>query len=141
MQLDAEASFVSQDDVLAFISEAVADATEAGHAASDPASSPRMTWLEAHERFGTDKPDVRFGMELVELTPVFAATEFKAFQPGRRGPRGFAVKGIRRARRRGLPPATARRADRAGQAVGCQGPGVDEGRRGAARSTHRSPSS
>ncbi|MHB8466378.1 MAG: amino acid--tRNA ligase-related protein, partial [Acidimicrobiales bacterium] len=40
---------------------------------------PRMTWLEAHERFGSDKPDVRFGMELLELTPIFASTEFKAF--------------------------------------------------------------
>ena len=44
-----------------------------------PEEIPRMTWLEAAERFGTDKPDLRFGLELVELTDVFASTEFKAF--------------------------------------------------------------
>jgi aspartyl-tRNA synthetase len=79
MQLDAEMSFASQDDVLAVISAAVADATEAA-TGTRPAEVPRMTHAEAAERFGTDKPDVRFGMELVELTPVFADTEFNAFK-------------------------------------------------------------
>src|SRR4030095_15780438 len=40
---------------------------------------PRMTWHDAMDRFGVDKPDLRFGMELVELTDIFAATGFKAF--------------------------------------------------------------
>src|SRR4051812_9346608 len=79
MQLDAEASFVDQADVLAFISEAVADATEAV-TGDRPSDIPHMTWLDAMERFGSDKPDVRFGMELVELTDVFSGTGFKAFQ-------------------------------------------------------------
>ena len=39
-----------------------------------------MTWQEAQERFGSDKPDMRFGMELVELTPLFAETGFNAFR-------------------------------------------------------------
>lgn len=79
MQLDAEASFVSQDEVLAFISVAVAAAVRevTGEELGDV---PRMTWHEARERFGSDKPDTRFGMELIELTPVFAATEFNAFK-------------------------------------------------------------
>jgi aspartyl-tRNA synthetase len=38
-----------------------------------------MTWAEAIDRYGTDKPDLRFGMELIDLSPVFAATEVKAF--------------------------------------------------------------
>jgi aspartyl-tRNA synthetase len=79
MQLDAEASFVSQEEVLAFISVAVAAAVRevTGEELGD---IPRMTWHEARERFGSDKPDTRFGMELIELTPVFAATEFNAFK-------------------------------------------------------------
>jgi aspartyl-tRNA synthetase len=78
-QLDAEASFVDQEDVIAFITEAVMAATEAV-TGERPASLPTMTWEEAAERYGSDKPDVRFGMELVELTPVFTGTEAKAFQ-------------------------------------------------------------
>jgi len=78
MQLDAEASFVTQDEVLAFISEAVLDAAEAV-VGERPEPIPHITWREAMDRYGTDKPDLRFGMELVELTEVFASTEFKAF--------------------------------------------------------------
>ena len=87
MQLDAEASFVSQDDVLAFISYAISSATEAV-TGERPGEIPRMSWHEAMERFGSDKPDIRFGMELVELTGVFADTGFRAFQAP-------CVKGIR----------------------------------------------
>jgi aspartyl-tRNA synthetase len=78
MQLDAEMSFVSQDDVLAAISEAVLAAAEAVTGERPPAID-RITWHEAMDRYGVDKPDLRFGMELVELTDVFAATGFKAF--------------------------------------------------------------
>ena len=79
MQLDAEASFVGQAEVLAFISDAVSEATEAV-TGTRPGEIPTMTWHEARDRFGSDKPDVRFGMELVELTAVFATTEFNAFK-------------------------------------------------------------
>jgi aspartyl-tRNA synthetase len=86
-QLDVEASFVGQDDVLAFVSHAVR-AASAAVAGVEVGDIPTMTWHDAMERYGADKPDVRFGMELVELTDVFAATEFKAFA-------GQCVKGIR----------------------------------------------
>ena len=79
MQLDAEASFVTQDEVLAFISEAVLDAAEAV-LGERPGEIPQITWHEAMDRYGVDKPDLRFGMELVELT---------------RGVRGHRVQGVR----------------------------------------------
>ena len=78
MQLDAEMSFVEQDDVLAAISEAVLSAAEAV-TGERPAPIERITWREAMDRFGVDKPDLRFGMELHDLTAVFSTTEFKAF--------------------------------------------------------------
>jgi aspartyl-tRNA synthetase len=77
-QLDIEASFVSQEDILDFVSEAVLDAAEAV-TGERPGAVPRMTWAEAMDRYGTDKPDLRFGMELVDLTAVFADTGFRAF--------------------------------------------------------------
>ncbi|HEX9530865.1 MAG TPA: aspartate--tRNA ligase [Acidimicrobiales bacterium] len=83
MQLDAEAAFVDQEDVLSFISPAVLAATEAAtgtRVEGGPDGIPRLSWADAMARFGSDKPDVRFGMELVNLTPVFAATELRAFQ-------------------------------------------------------------
>ncbi len=79
MQLDAEASFVTQDDVFEFISRTVADVSEAV-TGERPAEIPEISWLDSMERFGNDKPDMRFGMELVELTPVFSDTEARVFQ-------------------------------------------------------------
>jgi len=78
MQLDAEMSFVSQEDVLENIGRVV---IAAAHAVTgeDPPEIQRMTWRDAMERFGVDKPDLRFGMELIELTSLFASTGFKAF--------------------------------------------------------------
>ncbi len=78
MQLDMECSFASQDDVMGFVSEAVLDAAEAA-TGERPPPIERVTWADARDRFGTDKPDLRFGMELVDLTDVFAQTEVRAF--------------------------------------------------------------
>ena len=77
-QLDVEASFVDQEDILGFVSEAVLDAAEVA-TGERPGPVPRMTWAEAMDRYGTDKPDIRFAMELVDLSEVFAATGFRAF--------------------------------------------------------------
>ncbi len=77
MQLDAEMSFASQDDVHTAIGAAVLAAAQA--VGQDPGDIVKITWHEAMNRFGIDKPDLRFGMELQELTDVFASTEFKAF--------------------------------------------------------------
>jgi aspartyl-tRNA synthetase len=77
-QLDVEASFVGQEDVLGFVSEAVLDAAEAA-TGRRPEAIPRLTWAEAMDRYGTDKPDLRFGMELVDLSATFAGTAVNAF--------------------------------------------------------------
>ena len=87
MQLDAEMSFASQDDVLSVITTTIR-AVVAAVTGEQIGEIPTMTWLEAAERFGSDKPDVRFGLELVELTEVFSSTEFNAFKAP-------CVKGIR----------------------------------------------
>jgi aspartyl-tRNA synthetase len=87
MQLDAEMSFADAGDVMAVIGAAVTSASEA--VTGEPAQPvPSMTWHEAQARYGTDKPDVRFGLELVDVGEVLEATDFRAFQ-------AEAVKGIR----------------------------------------------
>ena len=78
MQLDLEMSFATVDDVLSAAEVGVLDAAEAVTGVR-PEAVQRMTWHHAMENYGSDKPDLRFGVELVELTDVFAATEFKAF--------------------------------------------------------------
>ena len=87
MQLDMEMSFVDVDDVLAAAELTVLDAAEAVTGVR-PDPVERITWHDAMNRFGIDKPDLRFGMELVELTAVFANTGFKAFSSAE------AIKGI-----------------------------------------------
>jgi aspartyl-tRNA synthetase len=91
MQLDAEMSFVNQDDVLAAISAAVIAAAESVTGVK-PDPIQQITWREAMERFGVDKPDLRFGMELTELTAIFSITEFKAFA-GAESIKGIRVEG------------------------------------------------
>jgi aspartyl-tRNA synthetase len=78
-QLDIEASFVGEAEVLGFVSEAV---TEAAFSATGerPPGIVTMTWNQALDRFGTDKPDLRFEMELVDLNEAVAGTEFNAFK-------------------------------------------------------------
>ena len=87
MQLDIEASFVNGEDIRNIVSSVVSVATEA-ITGEKITTIPSITWQEAMERFGSDKPDIRFGLELVELTDIFKSTEFRAFQAP-------CVKGIR----------------------------------------------
>jgi len=86
-QLDAEMSFADQEDVLNAISGAV-DAVVESVTGGRLGEVPRITWHDAMDRYGSDKPDTRFGLELVELTGVFAATGFNAFKAS-------CVKGVR----------------------------------------------
>ena len=77
-QMDIEASFVTQEDIFSFVSEAVLDAAEMATGERPPAI-PRMTWSDALDLYGTDKPDLRFGMVLQDLSNAFRSTEVKAF--------------------------------------------------------------
>ena len=78
-QLDIEMSFVEQEDVLE-VGETLIRRIWKGVLDVDLGDIPRMTYAEAMRRFGTDKPDLRFGLELVDLTEYFASTPFRVFQ-------------------------------------------------------------
>jgi len=78
-QLDVEMSFVTQDDIIELSEELlVALWRLVGYEVSTPVR--RMTYAEAMARYGTDKPDLRFGLELVDCTEYFAGTPFRVFQ-------------------------------------------------------------
>jgi aspartyl-tRNA synthetase len=78
-QLDIEMSFVEQEDVLV-LAEEVLEAVWSLVGYALPRPLPRMTYAEAMARFGTDKPDLRMGLELVECTDYFKETPFRVFQ-------------------------------------------------------------
>jgi aspartyl-tRNA synthetase len=79
-QLDIEMSFVDQDDIIALAEDVVASLWREilGYKVSLPI--PRMTYADAMSRYGSDKPDLRFGCELADVTSFFAATPFRVFQ-------------------------------------------------------------
>jgi aspartyl-tRNA synthetase len=87
MQLDMEMTFADGEDVMTIVGEAALTAAQEATGVV-PAAVERITWHDAMERYGTDKPDLRFGLELVDVGEVLVATEFRAFQAP-------AVKGIR----------------------------------------------
>ncbi|TXI39419.1 MAG: aspartate--tRNA ligase, partial [Mycobacterium sp.] len=78
-QLDVEMSFVDSDDVIA-VAEEILAALWALVGYDLPRPIPRMTYAEAMRRFGSDKPDLRFGLDLVECTDYFKDTPFRVFQ-------------------------------------------------------------
>jgi aspartyl-tRNA synthetase len=78
-QLDMEMSFVDADDVIA-VSEEVLKALWALIGYDLPTPIPRISYDEAMRRFGSDKPDLRFGLELVDCTEYFSDTTFRVFQ-------------------------------------------------------------
>ena len=77
-QMDIEASFVTQDDVMRFVSRAVLDAAEMA-TGERPGEIGTMSWSEALDKYGTDKPDLRFEMTLCDLSTVFENSGVKAF--------------------------------------------------------------
>ncbi|MEV4901654.1 aspartate--tRNA ligase [Citricoccus sp. NPDC055426] len=78
-QLDIEASFVEQDDVIA-LGEKIVRAVWSLVGVDVPTPIRRMTYREAMQKYGSDKPDLRFGLELSDLTEYFAETPFRVFK-------------------------------------------------------------
>jgi aspartyl-tRNA synthetase len=91
-QIDVEASFITLEDVLGFGEGLVNSLWEAaGHRIETPL--PRMRYADAMERYGTDKPDLRYGLELFDATDVFRSAEFGITRAAIEG--GGRVRGIR----------------------------------------------
>ncbi|MFT3865311.1 MAG: aspartate--tRNA ligase [Solirubrobacterales bacterium] len=96
-QLDVEMSFVEADDVIAMNERLLAHVFAAVGGPRIAAPMERMAYAEAMERFGTDRPDLRFGLELVDLGSALAGTEFKVFKSVLEG--GGSIRGINAGRR------------------------------------------
>lgn len=91
-QLDMEVSFMERDELLALMEELIAYIFKVVLDRDIPIPFPRLTYQEAMERFGSDKPDLRFGLELVDISDLAARSEFKVFTSVLKA--GGQVKGI-----------------------------------------------
>ena len=78
-QLDVEMSFITEEDVFALIEPLMARIVRETQGVEVATPFPRMTYREMQDRFGSDKPDLRYGMELADLGGMFAGTGFRAF--------------------------------------------------------------
>ena len=91
-QIDLEMSFVTREDIFELTERLYAAIFKAAIGVDLPYPWPRLTYAEALARFGSDKPDMRFGLELVDVTPIVADSGFKVFASVARS--GGAVKGL-----------------------------------------------
>jgi aspartyl-tRNA synthetase len=78
-QIDVEASFVAPDDILRWIEGLVAALADVA-AVEAPLPFPRMTWAEAMDRYGSDRPDLRYGLEIHDWTAATADVDFRIFR-------------------------------------------------------------
>ncbi|NOX36184.1 MAG: aspartate--tRNA ligase [Calditrichaeota bacterium] len=78
-QIDIEMSFVDEDDVMGVVERYIQQLFKQLFDEDIPIPFPRIPYHEAMERFGSDKPDLRFGLELNEVTPLFSNTAFNVF--------------------------------------------------------------
>ncbi len=79
-QIDIEASFVEREDIITLVEGMLKHLFKQAIDVDVPTPFPRMTYAEAMDRYGSDKPDTRFGVELRDLGDVFAGTSFKVFR-------------------------------------------------------------
>jgi aspartyl-tRNA synthetase len=79
-QIDIEASFVEPDDIFSLVEGLLADLLRAGRGVEIATPFPRMTYAQAIDEFGSDKPDRRFAMRLADLAEIFRDSSFKMFR-------------------------------------------------------------
>jgi aspartyl-tRNA synthetase len=79
-QIDLEMSFVEQDDVMAMVEKMIVAVVKDVHGIEVPTPFPRLSYQVAMDRYGSDKPDLRFAMDIRDLGAVFAKSDFKAFR-------------------------------------------------------------
>ncbi|MDR2166535.1 MAG: aspartate--tRNA ligase [Clostridiales bacterium] len=79
-QIDIEQAFIDQDDVLALTEDLIIEIFKNAAGIDLPKPFPRMSHAEAMSRFGSDKPDTRFGLELVDISGIVAGSEFAVFE-------------------------------------------------------------
>ncbi len=87
-QLDVEMSFINEEDIMTLMEELIRRLFAEALDIELPAVFPRMTWDEAMQRFGTDKPDLRIPLELVDVADLMAGVEFKVFAGPATDPEG-----------------------------------------------------
>ncbi len=108
-QIDMEMSFVEEEDVFALVEDMLSHLYREVLGREIPTPFPRIPYPEAMLRFGTDKPDLRFGMEVKDITPVAGSSGFKVFKQAVAGGgvvRGLNVKGCAHFSRRELDELT-----------------------------------
>jgi aspartyl-tRNA synthetase len=79
-QIDIEASFIVPEDIYALVEGMLAAVFRASRGLEVPTPFPRLTWHEAMDQFGSDKPDRRFAIPLIDLADTFGASSFKMFR-------------------------------------------------------------
>lgn len=79
-QIDVEMSFVEEDDVIEISSALIKELFEQVRGVQVPWPIPRMSYKEAYETYGNDKPDLRFGMKIITLNDIFAQSQFNVFR-------------------------------------------------------------
>ncbi len=96
-QIDLEMSFIDEDDIIALMEALLAEVVREVKGTGIPTPFPRLSYQEAMDRYGSDKPDTRFGLELKDISDIAKASEFKVFlQAVELGGqvRGFAAPGM-----------------------------------------------
>ena len=113
-QIDLEMSFVDMEDILAMGERFVHFLMEKAMGVEIPTPLPRLTYQESMERYGTDKPDIRYGMEIQDISDLVKDSSFGVFRRCRRK-RRFGPRHHPQRRRRHLHPQGDRQADRTGE--------------------------